>query len=349
MKKKKMNIFNKTNIKISILMDSIKGFFIVLIILIGIVFFASSIIHNILKILEVSDENTGKYNNLYYAGDGMVNIFSEGNGDKTFVILPQIGNYSPVVEYKALADSLSNNYKVVIVEPLGYGYSLSTKEKRTSKNVVNELRDGLKNAGIEGPYTLLAFSNSSIYAEYYSQKYPDEVNGIITINAIYPESLKSETFKNKYLPNVISNVKFYSMVSVSGLFRWQSYISPSTFSIDKMQSNNSYSKEEIEIYRNRIANRFLTKEMKNECYKLQDNMKELADYKFNENLPTIQIITTSYRDEYLERAENISKYATNLITNKDIQKVRTVEGEINDYLLTDNKIKDLKSIIKMYY
>ena len=107
--------------------------------------------------------------------------------------------------------------------------------------------------------------------------------------------------------------------------------------------------DEIKLYRNRVANKWLTKEMRNEINKIQDNMKELKDFKFNENLPTLQVITTNYRDEYLEREENISRYATNLITNKQIQRIRTIEGDLDNYLFTKEGIRDLKNLINMYF
>ena len=89
--------------------------------------------------------------------------------------------------------------------------------------------------------------------------------------------------------------------------------------------------------------------MRNECSKLKDNMNNLKDYKFSENLTTLQIITTANRDEYLKRQENISKYATNLITNKEIQKVRTIDGDMSYYLFTKDGIKQLKNLINMYF
>lgn len=151
------------------------------------------------------------------------------------------------------------------------------------------------------------------------------------------------------MPNVISNVKFYSTIAFSGIFRWRSYTSPDKYNIDKMQANSSYGEEEIKLYRNRLANKFLTKEMRKEYTKLADNMKELKDFKYNENLTTLQIITTSKRDEYLGREENIAKYATNLITNKEIQKIRTIEGSVEDYLFNSDKIRELKNLVNTYF
>ena len=347
--KDRFKFFVNTHRKIGILIDSIKGFFIVLIIIALILFFSSSIIHNLLRVFEASNEYSGEYKKLYCAGDGMINLYTIGSGDRTLIILPGIGTSTPVIEYKALVDSLSIGYKVVVVEPLGYGYSLSTKKERTSKNIIGELREGLNNAGIVGPYILLTLSNSSLYADYYSKEFPEEILGIININGMYSDSLNNDNFKNKYLPNMISNVKFYSILSFSGIFRWKSYISLKDYSIDKMKLNNSYGKEEIKLYRNRLANKFLTKEMRNECSKLKSNMSELKDFKFAENLTTLQIITTKYRDVYLEREEDVLKYASDLITNESIQNIRTIDGELNHYLFDKDGIRDIKNLISMYF
>lgn len=138
-------------------------------------------------------------------------------------------------------------------------------------------------------------------------------------------------------------------MSFSGIFRWRTYLKPEKYKIDRLQASSSYGNEEIKLYRNRLANKFFTKEMRKECAKFIDNMKELKDFKFNESLTTLQIITTNSRDEYLSRQENVARYATNLITNKNIQKIRTIEGSVDDYLFDSAKIKELKNLISMYF
>lgn len=348
-KVKKLKIFTKTGRKIGIFLDSVKAFLIIVLLIVLIIFVGSSIIHNILRIVEASNEYKGPYKSLYPCDDSMMNLYTVGDADRVLIILPEIGSASPLFKYKALADSLSTAFKVVISEPLGYGYSLSTKAPRTSENIVNELREALGNAEIRGPYTLLAFSNSSLYADFYSQEYPEEINGVITVDAVYPESLETEKFKDKYLPNVVSNIKFFSFVGFSGLYRWQSYLDIKKYNIDKMQALEYYGEEEIKLYRNRIANKSLTKEMRREASQLYDNMNDLSKFKFNTNLTTLQVITTKTRDEYLERQENIAKYAKDLITNDKIQKIRTVEGSVDDYLYTKEKIRELKNLINMYF
>ena len=348
---KKFGKSRSYNGKLGIILDSVKALIITLAIFILIIFFTSTIVHNLLRVGEVSSKYTGKYKKLYAVQDNMMNIYVEGKSENanTIVILPEFATQSPTLKYKALADKLSEEYKVVIVEFLGYGFSLSTKEERTNEKIVNEIREGLQKAGIYGPYILMPFSTSNIYASYYAKNYQEEVMGIVSVDGIYAEAIENEKFKNEYLPNLISNVKFYSILSLSGVFRWDSYINPKAFNIDKMSDNGSYGKDEIKLYRNLLANKFLTKSMKNEIYKLKDNMKEILDYKYQENLPTLQIFTSDNIKESRNYGEDIEKYAKNMITNEDYQNIRILKGNLEEYLFDADSIKILKNAISLYF
>ena len=94
-----------------------------------------------------------------------MNVYIAGEGEKTIVILSGFGIQSPVLEYKALADRLSeNNYRVVVLEYFGYGFSSKTDSERTNENIAREIKQGLEMAGINGPYVLMPHSISNLYA-----------------------------------------------------------------------------------------------------------------------------------------------------------------------------------------
>ena len=52
-----------------------------------------------------------------------MNVYVEGNGPETIVVLSGAGIASPILDFKNISESLSKRYKVVIVERAGYGYS----------------------------------------------------------------------------------------------------------------------------------------------------------------------------------------------------------------------------------
>ena len=52
-----------------------------------------------------------------------MSVYVEGNGDKTIVFMSGGGTCSPILDFKSLYSTLSDNYKIVVVEKFGYGYS----------------------------------------------------------------------------------------------------------------------------------------------------------------------------------------------------------------------------------
>ena len=336
--KKIWEIIKKILGQLWLIVDSIKGVLIVVGIAVLILILGSVVTHNILRSEEISIKYTGEYKKLYDAKAGMMNVYVTGGGSQTILIMGGFAVSSPVLEYKALADELGNEYRVVIVEYPGTGFSLSTKDKRTNKNMVEEIRDALKSAEITGPFILMPFDISNIYAMYYAENYSDEVLGIVSINGMYPKAINRDSFKDEYLPNYISNVNFHSIISLSGLYRWETYLYPEKYNIDKLEKNEAYEETEIKIYRRLLANKYYTKEMRNQIKALESNMKEMVDYEYPENLPVVQILLNSTVEEYGARGENYKKYATDVVTNTKIQKTRILNKEIEYYLFEDSKI-----------
>lgn len=326
------NILKKIFCQIWLIFDTIKGFLLVCAITFFILFLTSLIVHNILRFEEISIKYTGEYKKLYSVKNKMMNVYITGEGEKTILIMSGYAVSSPTMEYKALADELGKEYRVVIVEYFGTGFSLSTKDKRTNENIVEEVREALETAGISGPYILMPFDISNIYAMYYTDKYPGEVAGIISIDGMYPKAINKSSFKDKYLPNAISNVNFYSVVGFTGLFRWETYLNPERFNINKLEANDSYGENEIKLYRRLLANKFLTKEMRGQLTSLEDNMKDMSEYQYHEGLPVLQILTKDSIEEYSNRNEDMKKYATNMVTNTGIQKISILNGNVQQYL-----------------
>jgi len=105
-----------------------------------------------------------------------------GTGETTIVLLPGWGVPLPSVEYAPLMRELSKKYTVCTVELFGYGHSDGTDTPRTNENYVQEIREALTLAGLKPPYTLMPYSCSGIYAEYYAANYPEEIAGLILLD-----------------------------------------------------------------------------------------------------------------------------------------------------------------------
>lgn len=67
------------------------------------------------------------------------------------------GTCSPILDFKSLYSLLSDDYRIVVVEKFGYGYSDVVDEDRNIQTILSETRLALNKAGIEGIYVLCAF------------------------------------------------------------------------------------------------------------------------------------------------------------------------------------------------
>lgn len=114
-------------------------------------------------------------------------IYTEGSGDKTIVFMPGGGTASPILDFKSLYSLLRNEYKIVVVERFGYGFSDDPDRSREIDTMLEDTRQALTKEGIQAPYILCPHSMSGLEALYWAQKYPDEVSAIIGLDMAVPE------------------------------------------------------------------------------------------------------------------------------------------------------------------
>ena len=124
-----------------------------------------------------------------------MSIYTEGEGNKTLVFLSGGGTCSPILDFKSLYSLLSSEYKIVVVEKLGYGFSDVVEEKRDIDTILSETRMALDQAEIQGPYVLCPHSLSGLEALYWAQKYPDEVEAIVGLDLFFCKNSNSTSPK----------------------------------------------------------------------------------------------------------------------------------------------------------
>lgn len=115
-----------------------------------------------------------------------MSVYVEGNGDKTIVFLSGGGTCSPVLDFKSLYATLSDDYRIVVVEKFGYGFSDVADKERGIASILEDTRTALAKADIQGPYVLCPHSMSGIEALYWSQQYPEEVEAIVGLDMAVP-------------------------------------------------------------------------------------------------------------------------------------------------------------------
>lgn len=163
----------------SILLKIIAAIVIVIVLFLGIVYIMNVISTNSEK---KQIEPYGQH--ISVEGKNM-NVLIQGKGEETIVLLPGFGTATPALDFKLLIDELSPFYKVVTVEPFGYGLSDETEKERTTENIVGEVHEALQQLNINR-YMLMGHSIAGIYGIDYVNKYPNEVTAFVGIDSSVP-------------------------------------------------------------------------------------------------------------------------------------------------------------------
>lgn len=193
-----------------------------------------------------------------------MHVYTEGNGEETLVFMSGGGTSSPVLDFKSLFSLLSDNYKIVVVEKAGYGFSDISDSDRDIDTILQETREALLKSGVEGPYILFPHSMSGIEALYWAQVYPNEVKAIIGLDMAFPA-----TYKDYDLNMPLVHVSAFA--ANIGITRWIPGISES----DAIKYG-TLTDEEKELYKVIFYRRTVTKNMLNEIKSIQANAEKVG-------------------------------------------------------------------------
>lgn len=135
------------------------------------------------KIKNNIKEYTDKYITYADVNGKKMATYVAGNGKDTLVIMSGNDDPCPTLSMRYLADELSSDYKVVVLDYLGTGFSDDPTTNRSSKNIAYEIHEALQDLGINKKYILVPEYISGIYAQEYVKKYKDEVKAVIAIES----------------------------------------------------------------------------------------------------------------------------------------------------------------------
>jgi len=205
------------------------------------------------------------------------NIVGEKN-NQTIVLLPGVGSPSSIIEFKPLAEALSDKYKIITLEPFGYGFSDDLVDNRTLDTMTSAFRECTKKIGINH-YYVLGHSMSGFYTLNWANKFNSEVDGVIGLDpSTYQPELVAEEKE-------FDRMRFFREI---GIFRLSNL-----FNKPYLDLSYKYTDEEIDIYIYLINNRSYTKGVVQDYHDLIDyNLKTFRDVKFPDNIPVLEFFAS---------------------------------------------------------
>ena len=204
-----------------------------------------------------------------------MNVYVEGNGPETIVVLSGAGIASPILDFKEVSESLSKRYKVVIVERAGYGYSDDSNHSRDVMEVLSETRQALSQANVKGPFIILSHSMASLESLAWQEKYPDEVKTLVGLDWALPAS-----YENLKQNQALITVAYWS--SKIGLLRYF----PESFYI----KNSTLTENERKQYKLLAYKQLMSQAMFHESQTVKENAKKVPS-NINPKIPALLMVS----------------------------------------------------------
>jgi len=150
------------------------------------------------------------------AGGFKMHIHCTGEGSPTVILVSGLDDFS--VMWSSVQPEIAKVARVCSYDRAGLGWSEASPSPRTSANMVKELHTLLVNANVEGPYVLVGHSFGGALARLYVHTYPDEVVGLVLVDAAPPELFERIPAWSKAIEAKIKMFHILEPLSSFGLF-----------------------------------------------------------------------------------------------------------------------------------
>lgn len=119
----------------------------------------------------------------------MVTLKRPGAG---ITVVFENGSRATVGTWDKVIDAIGARASVFAYNRPGYGKSQETETPRDGLTIVEQLRQNLRNEGLAPPYILVGHSMGGLYMQLFAKRYPEEVGGIVMVDALYPRVIKKQ-------------------------------------------------------------------------------------------------------------------------------------------------------------
>lgn len=215
--------------------------------------------------------------------------YIRGSGKHTIVIT---SNLAPSMLLNPIVDLLSDDFRVIALDNFGTGFSDITDTPRTAENIAYEMHEAIHQFGVDEPFIFIPHSYASTYTLAYAQKYPQDIEAIISFDDYVPEIFEDTLRVNnmneaeyKRASKRMANIQYYlnKLYVKSGIVEmgWAAY--SSLFTECRKASD-------LEIIGELYKTSFYTENTRDEAINEYDNYYSVMRKRYPDNIPTYYII-----------------------------------------------------------
>lgn len=106
------------------------------------------------------------------------------------VVVFEGGSRNTIDKWGTVPGQLGQEASVFAYNRPGYGDSEAAATPRDGRTIVEELRRVLRHKGLQPPYVLVGHSLGGLYMQLFARAYPEEVKGLVLVDALYPRMVK---------------------------------------------------------------------------------------------------------------------------------------------------------------
>jgi pimeloyl-ACP methyl ester carboxylesterase len=114
-----------------------------------------------------------------------LHLYCQGSGSPTVILESGQGGLSS--DWAWIQPAVAQSTRVCAYDRAGVAWSDPGPSPRDARQIVQELHTLLVKAELPAPYLLVGHSYGGLYARVYAGSYPDEVSGIVLVDASHPE------------------------------------------------------------------------------------------------------------------------------------------------------------------
>lgn len=268
-----------------------------------------------------------------------------GEGEHTVVLLGDIENPATSMTFKSFADLLGKDNKVVVIDYLGSGFSSEALLPRTYDNMVEEIHQTLHSLALDDSYIFVPHITSSLFVQAYAAKYPEEVDGVVSMEGSVPEMydtvvrMSGMGFREyqRYQDKYASTNHFYRRVlSLTGYSDFLAQVLKASYFSD---GHNEASKD---VMHEMFDKKFYSNECVDSIKHESEYYNEAAKYPWSEDLPILYILSSVYEQDVNFNGYKWSELHKMNITNPQIQ---TIVIENGNSMFPYYRFKDLTAKI----
>ncbi|OUM58741.1 hypothetical protein PIROE2DRAFT_15895 [Piromyces sp. E2] len=225
-------------------------------------------------------------------------VYGEKN-EQTIVFLSGLNIISPIINYKPLAEALSDDFKVIIVEHFGHGYSDVSKNQRTIDNIAKEVHALVQKLGLKNIY-ISGHSLGGLYALYYADKYPENVVGFIGLDNSTLDGEEALVGYDTLIAEKVECNKLFKNNTWSG--NSELAIKTKKKTVDKLMSLKGiyydYTEKDEKILETIFENSYCNDNFVGEYTNIFDNYEATKGKKIPKSIPSLQILSSETCEQY---------------------------------------------------